>query len=35
MAGLMDMVNGIVHQASGLLAQVSELASGLLSALPL
>lgn len=29
------MVNGLVHQASGLLSQVSELAHGLLSMLPL
>lgn len=29
------MINGLVHQASGLLAQASELAHGLLSALPL
>ncbi len=29
------MVSGLVHQASGLLAQASELAHGLLSALPL
>ena len=33
MAGLMDIVTGLVHQASGLLAQVSHLASGLLSGL--
>jgi hypothetical protein len=31
----MDMVNGLVHQASGLLGQASELAHGLLSMLPL
>jgi hypothetical protein len=31
----MDMISGVVHQASGLLAQASELASSLLSALPL
>jgi hypothetical protein len=31
----MDVVSGLVHQASGLLAQASHLASGLLSALPL
>jgi hypothetical protein len=31
----MDLISGLVNQASGLLAQVSELASGLLSALPL
>jgi hypothetical protein len=31
----MDLVNGLVHQASGLLAQASELAHGLLSLLHL
>jgi hypothetical protein len=31
----MELVSGLVHQASGLLAQASNLASGLLSALPL
>jgi hypothetical protein len=34
-AGLMDIVSGLAHQAGGLLAQASELAQGLLSALPL
>ena len=34
-AGIMDMVSGLVHQASSLLAQASDLASSLLSALPL
>jgi hypothetical protein len=35
MAALMDTVMGLVHQAGGLLAQASEVAQGLLSALPL
>jgi hypothetical protein len=29
----MDVITGLVHQASGLLAQASQLASGLLSGL--
>jgi hypothetical protein len=31
----MDLISGLVHQSSGLLAQASQLANGLLSTLPL